>query len=55
MEYIQELGLAKSIGVSNFNIKQIQRVLDNCNIRPANLQVKFFAFTFCDGISTTFD
>lgn len=46
MEYIQELGLAKSIGISNFNIKQIQRILDNCKIRPANLQVIFLSFIF---------
>lgn len=42
MEHIYDLGLAKAIGLSNFNIKQIERVLDNCKIRPANLQV----FTF---------
>ncbi|CAI6348129.1 unnamed protein product [Macrosiphum euphorbiae] len=31
-------GRAKSIGLSNFNIKQIQRILDNCKIRPEGLQ-----------------
>ncbi|TMW50968.1 hypothetical protein DOY81_003969 [Sarcophaga bullata] len=62
MEYIQELGLAKSIGVSNFNIKQIQRVLDNCNIRLANLQIEHHIYLqqpelvdFCksEGITVT--
>lgn len=31
-------GRAKSIGLSNFNIKQTQRILDNCKIRPESLQ-----------------
>ncbi|XP_060870084.1 1,5-anhydro-D-fructose reductase-like [Metopolophium dirhodum] len=31
-------GRAKSIGLSNFNIKQTQRILDNCKIRPEGLQ-----------------
>lgn len=31
-------GQAKSIGLSNFNIKQTQRILDNCKIRPDSLQ-----------------
>lgn len=39
MEHIYELGLAKAIGLSNFNLKQIKRILDNCKIKPANLQV----------------
>jgi diketogulonate reductase-like aldo/keto reductase len=33
-------GRAKAIGLSNFNVKQIQRVLDNCKIKPDNLQVE---------------
>uniref|UniRef100_A0A2H8TUP4 Alcohol dehydrogenase NADP(+) n=1 Tax=Melanaphis sacchari TaxID=742174 RepID=A0A2H8TUP4_9HEMI len=33
-------GRAKAIGLSNFNIRQIQRVLDNCKIKPENLQVE---------------
>lgn len=27
-------GLTKAIGLSNFNTKQIQRILDNCKIKP---------------------
>lgn len=40
MEECVDLGLTKSIGVSNFNSKQIQRVLDMCRIPPANNQVE---------------
>jgi len=29
----------RSIGLSNFNAKQIQKVISNCRIRPAVLQV----------------
>ena len=39
MEKLVDLGLTKSIGLSNFNSKQIQRVLDICRIKPAMLQV----------------
>ena len=39
MEECYELGLTKAIGLSNFNSVQLQRVLDNCKIKPANLQV----------------
>jgi diketogulonate reductase-like aldo/keto reductase len=31
-------GRTKAIGLSNFNIKQIQRILDTCSIKPDNLQ-----------------
>ena len=39
MEECYELGITKAIGLSNFNSVQLQRVLDNCRIKPANLQV----------------
>ena len=32
-------GLTQSIGVSNFNSEQLQRVLDNAHIKPAVIQV----------------
>lgn len=44
MEKLVDQGLAKSIGISNFNIKQIQRILDNARIRPANLQVELHIY-----------
>lgn len=40
MEKQVTCGRTKAIGLSNFNIKQIQRVLDNCKIKPDNLQVE---------------
>ncbi|PZC84869.1 hypothetical protein B5X24_HaOG203859 [Helicoverpa armigera] len=40
MEEAKKLGLAKSIGISNFNISQIERLLANCEIKPTVLQVE---------------
>ena len=40
MEKLKEQGLAKSLGVSNFNSKQIDRILENCKIPPAVNQVE---------------
>ncbi|XP_062535919.1 1,5-anhydro-D-fructose reductase [Armigeres subalbatus] len=40
MEAVYEAGLARNIGLSNFNQRQIQRILDNCQIKPANLQIE---------------
>ncbi|XP_001656491.2 alcohol dehydrogenase [NADP(+)] [Aedes aegypti] len=40
MEEVYEAGLARNIGLSNFNQRQIQRILDNCQIKPANLQIE---------------
>lgn len=40
MEKCVELGLAKSIGVSNFNSKQLQRLLEHANIKPVTNQVE---------------
>lgn len=39
MEECVKQGLVKSIGVSNFNSKQIERILANCTIKPAVVQV----------------
>ncbi|XP_056630187.1 aldo-keto reductase family 1 member B1-like isoform X2 [Diorhabda sublineata] len=40
LEKLQEKGLVKSIGLSNFNEKQIERVLSIAKIKPVNLQVE---------------
>ncbi|KAG7312631.1 hypothetical protein JYU34_000948 [Plutella xylostella] len=40
MEEAHAQGLARSIGVSNFNVTQMQRLLDNCRVKPAVLQVE---------------
>ena len=34
-------GLVRTIGLSNFNSKQIQNILDNSRIKPAMLQVRW--------------
>ncbi|XP_030371013.1 aldo-keto reductase family 1 member A1 [Scaptodrosophila lebanonensis] len=44
MEKLIEKGLAKSIGVSNFSKEQVQRILNNCKIRPANNQVEHHVY-----------
>lgn len=40
MEECVDLGLVRSIGLSNFNTEQIDRLLANCRIRPMNNQVE---------------
>lgn len=40
MEKLVDLGLVKSIGVSNFNSEQIARVLENSRIKPVTNQVE---------------
>lgn len=37
-------GLTKSIGVSNFNKSQVQRLIDNSTIKPTNLQVEVHVY-----------
>lgn len=39
MEDVRRMGLTRSIGVSNFNVEQLTRVLYNCSIIPAMNQV----------------
>ena len=41
LEDVHAKGLVKSIGVSNFNHLQLERVLQNSKIKPAMNQVKF--------------
>lgn len=40
MEEVQKKGLTKSIGVSNFNKRQLERLLANCTIPPATNQIE---------------
>lgn len=41
MEEAQKLGLTKSIGISNFNAEQIERILKIATIKPVVNQVWF--------------
>ena len=41
MEEIYEKGLAKSIGISNFNREQIERILKVAEVVPVTNQVRF--------------
>ncbi|KAG5445793.1 Aldose reductase [Clonorchis sinensis] len=40
MENLVDVGLVKSIGLSNFNKHQIVRILTECRIKPINLQIE---------------
>jgi aldehyde reductase len=47
MEECVKLGLTKSIGLSNFNSEQIQRVLDIATVKPVVNQVLFPCIHTC--------
>ena len=40
MEECVRKGEVKSLGLKNFNMRQIQDVLDNCSIKPAVVQIE---------------
>lgn len=44
MEEQVDKGLTKSIGISNFNLSQISRILKNARIPPASLQIELHAY-----------
>lgn len=44
MEAQVDAGRAKSIGLSNFNSQQIERIVQNARIKPANLQVELHLY-----------
>ncbi|KAF5275188.1 hypothetical protein FQR65_LT04220 [Abscondita terminalis] len=44
MEHFVDEGLVKSIGLSNCNQKQIQRIINNARIRPACVQIELHAY-----------
>lgn len=45
MEKACEEGKAKTIGLSKFNAKQIQEILDVCEIKPAVLQTEVHPYS----------
>jgi len=50
MEDCVKLGLAKSIGLANFNSQQIERVLTVCSIKPSMNQACNLILSSNDGI-----
>lgn len=44
MEAQVDAGRAKAIGVSNFNIRQIEHILKSARIPPANIQVEMHLY-----------
>ncbi|KAM3555794.1 hypothetical protein ARSEF4850_005841 [Beauveria asiatica] len=44
MEQLVKAGKAKHIGVSNFNIQKVQKILDTCTIKPAVNQVEIHPY-----------
>ncbi|XP_049768473.1 1,5-anhydro-D-fructose reductase-like [Schistocerca cancellata] len=61
MEAQVDAGRARSIGLSNFNARQIKRVWESARIKPANLQVEMHVYfqqrelrAFCRALDITF-
>ncbi|RUS20816.1 hypothetical protein BC937DRAFT_94320 [Endogone sp. FLAS-F59071] len=44
MEGLVRAGLVRSIGVSNFSVEKLQRLLDNCEIPPAVNQIEIHPY-----------
>jgi diketogulonate reductase-like aldo/keto reductase len=42
LEQIHESGRARAIGVSNFNVSDLNVILDQCSIKPMVNQIRFF-------------
>lgn len=55
MEECVQLGLAKSIGLSNFNSKQVDRVLEAATVKPVINQVSTYLIDFMITIIVLFD
>ena len=45
MEKARKEGKVKAIGLSNFNTKQIQEILDACEVKPAVLQTEIHPYS----------
>lgn len=50
MERAQELGYARSIGVSNFNVAELQQLLATANVAPVVNQVQFSPYEYRQGL-----
>jgi diketogulonate reductase-like aldo/keto reductase len=50
MERAQELGYTRSIGVSNFDVTELQRVLETASIAPVVNQVQFSPYEYRKGL-----
>lgn len=50
LEDIHRKGLAKNIGISNFNVQQIEKLLSNCEIRPAVHQYEIHPYLRQEGL-----
>ena len=46
MEECVKLGLAKSIGLSNFNSIQVKQILDVAEVKPVNNQVYIILYCY---------
>jgi len=42
MEKIYREGTCRSVGVSNFNVKDLTAILDSCSVKPMVNQIKFY-------------
>jgi len=45
---IKEVGLAKSIGVSNFNVEQLQAIMKVANVKPAVNQIHLHPYNYAE-------
>jgi len=50
MEKLVQAGKVKSIGVSNFNQFQLQRIMNNCTIKPVVNQIEVHPYLTNDAL-----